>query len=242
MKHLLLLIAFIFFLSGLTFARSPEPFAITSYGNFKQMMHTGQTDGVVNLAEALDLPHVFAVGAIANGAGEITVIDGRAWLDYGADGLGNARAKVPADAKAVILVRAQVQKWLPINVPEDMSRQPLHVFILDQAEAHGLDVNKPFPFMLEGGFSDVDWHVVNGKREKPAGQEFGRPFNKLSEHRDQTDGTVIGFYSATSQGVYTHPGESWHLHIVFDNEEKAGHLEELTVKQGTILKLPVKSN
>ena len=226
-------------LAGLTSAEASGPFGLTHYGHFKKMVHMGKTEGVVKLQEALDLPHVYAVGAIAQGAGEITVIDSRVWLDYGAEGLGNSIKTIPTDEEAVLLVRTQVEDWYPVKVPEDMSIQTLHVFILSEAEAHGLDPEEPFPFLLEGNFYDVDWHVVNGKRVPAAGQKHFPPFNKLTDHRDQAEGTVIGFYSAANQGVYTHPGESWHLHIVFDTEDEAGHLDSLTVKEGTLLKLPV---
>jgi len=239
MKQILTAVVIILGLTVPASAQPANPFAIASYGNFKKMMHTGITDGVVNLREALDLPHVYGVGAIAHGTGEITVVDGRVWLDYGADGPGNAEESIPADAKAVLLVRAQVEEWLSVKVPEDMGSQELHVFILAQAEAHGLDTGKPFPFLLEGEFYDVDWHVVNGKRTASEDhvKHFGI-YNKAKGHRDQTGGTVLGFYSASSQGVYTHPGESWHLHIVFAKEDMAGHLDRATVKQGTVLKLP----
>jgi alpha-acetolactate decarboxylase len=238
-KHLILSAIILLGQVTLTFAQPSDPFAVTHYGQFKYMMHTGKTDGVVNLKEALDRPHVFAVGAIAQGTGEITVIDGRVWLNYGADGLGDSREKVPPGEKAVLLVRAQVEDWISVNVPEDMAGEKMHVFLLAEAESHGLDIGKPFPFLLEGSFSDVDWHVVNGRRESSGDHKQWGIFNKLTEHRDQTDGTVIGFFSAAEQGVYTHPGESWHLHIVFADEGKAGHLDALAVKQGTVLKLPV---
>lgn len=239
MKHLLITAVIILGLAGLTSAQSSGSFAITHYGHYKKMIHMKKTDGVVNLQEALDLQHVFAVGATAQGTAEITVIDSRVWLDYGADGLGNAKGTVPADEEAVLLVRAQVEEWQEVEVPEDMNISELYVFILAQAEAHGLDTKEPFPFLLEGGFYDVDWHVLNGTKAASGGHKQGGIFKKITEHRDQTGGTVIGFYSAASQGVFTHPGESWHLHIVFEKEEKAGHLDEVSVKQGTLLKLPV---
>ena len=239
MKHLLITVVIILGLVGLTSAQSSAPFSLTHFGHFKKMMHSRNVDGVVNLQEALDVPHVFAVGATAGGTGEITVIDNKVWLDYGADGLGNAEREVTAGEKAVLLVRAQVEEWQEVKITEDMSASAMHVFILDQAESHNVDITAPFPFLLEGNFYDLDWHVVNGLKSSPGGHKQGGIFNKVKEHRDKTGGTVIGFYSAASQGVFTHPGELWHLHIVFEKEEKAGHLDEVSVKQGTLLKLPV---
>ena len=239
MKHLLITAVIILGLVGLTSAQSSGPFAITHYGHFKKMIHMKKIDGVVNLQEAFDVTNVFAVGATAQGTAEITVIDSRVWLDYGADGLGNAKGTVPADEEAVLLVRAQVKEWLVVKVPADMNISEMQVFILAQAESHNININAPFPFLLEGGFYDVDWHVLNGTKAASGGHKQGGIFKKITEHRDQTGGTVIGFYSAASQGVFTHPGESWHLHIVFEKEEKAGHLDAVSVKQGTLLKLPV---
>jgi hypothetical protein len=39
--------------------------------------------------------------------------------------------------------------------------------------------------------------------------------------------------------VFTHPGDSWHLHVLFSDEKKAGHVDEIVVQKDTVLKLPV---
>lgn len=226
-------------MSSQAFGQETVPFALTSYGDFKKMMRMKETAGVVDLQKAVDLPHVFAVGATAQGIGEITVIDGEPWLDYGSDGLGNAQKTIPAGEEALLLVRSQVEEWHSVQVPRDMELLDLHLFILSQAEVQGLDREKPFPFLLEGTFGMVDWHVLNGVKQMPSDHNKDGIFNKLHEHREKTSGTVVGFFSAANQGEYTHPGESWHLHMLLKEEGKAGHIDALSVRQGTILKLPV---
>lgn len=119
-----------------------------------------------------------------------------------------------------------------------MNAARLHKYILQQAKAQGLDTEAPFPFMLEGNYFDLDWHVLNGPSARGGGHNTGGFLNKINEHRAQTGGRVIGFYSARSQGVFTHPGESWHLHIVFEKEGKAGHIDAISVRKGSLLKLP----
>ncbi|MES9844971.1 MAG: acetolactate decarboxylase [Candidatus Sedimenticola sp. PURPLELP] len=237
----LLVSALIFpLLASQAFAQGSKPFALKHFGHFKKMMHMKKTDGVVNLKQAVNLPHVYAVGAPAHGTGEITVIDGRLWLDDGADGLGNARHAASNDEQAVILVRAQVKKWLPVTVPEDMDAKALYQFILEQASSNGLDTGAPFPFLIEGDYYDLDWHVLNGvKKHSSGGHKAGGIYKKIKEQRTQTAGTLVGFYSAATQGVYTHPGESWHIHVVFEQENKAGHVDALSVRKGSVLKLPV---
>lgn len=240
MKHLLIFSTIFLILVSQASGQESSPFSLTHFGHFKKMMHSRNVDGVVNLQKALDLPHIYAVGATAFGTGEITVIDSKIWLDYGADGLGNTEREVTANEKAVLLVRARVEEWQEVKIPENMNIVEMRVFILDQAKSHNIDINVPFPFLLEGSFYDLDWHVINGLKSSPGGHKKGGIFKKEKEHRDKTGGTVIGFFSAANQGVFTHPGESWHLHIVFKKEEKAGHLDAISVRQGTLLKLPIK--
>jgi len=239
MSHIYIFIAVLLLIATQAFGQEESPFSLSHFGHAKKMMHNRTVAGVVALSDALPASNVYAVGAIAGGIGEITVIDGRIWIDYGADGLGKAKEIIPADEQAVLLVLAQVEKWQSVPVPKDMAGIDLHLFILDLANALGLDRDKPFPFLLEGAFEKMDWHVINGLKEGPAEHIHGGIFNKLTEHREKAVGSVVGFYSAAGQGTYTHPGESWHLHIVFSEEDAAGHIDALKVQKGAILKLPV---
>ena len=238
-------------------AQEAAPFSLKHYGHFKKMMHMKKTDGVVDLKQAISQPHSYGVGAPAHGTGEITIVDGKLWLDYGIDGLGNAKHETMKGEQAVLLVTVEVAKWQDIILPEDMSTVHLHEFILAQAGSNGLDVKEPFPFLLEGQYFDLDWHVLNGLKPKGAhngplakikrwfmgliGRAGGHKgvFKKTKEHQANNAGKVVGFYSAASQGVYTHPGESWHLHLVIEKEGKAGHIDGFSVRKGTVLKLPV---
>ena len=217
-------------------SQEPAPFGLKHYGHFQKMMHMKKTDGVVDLAEAASAPHLFGMGAPAHGTGEITLIDGELWLDYGADGLGNA-VHAPFDGEqAVLLVTAEVSEWREVEVPGDMNEDEMRAFILTRAAANGIDVNAPFPFQLEGQYFDLDWHVLNGLLAAGSGHEL---FERVREHQTDNAGRIVGFYSASSQGVFTHPGESWHLHLVIAQEGKAGHVDAVSVRAGTVLKLPV---
>ena len=240
LKKLLYISALIFLpLVTPSLAQEMAPFKLTHYGHFKKMMHMKKTDGVIDLKQAIRRPHLYGVGATGHGTSEITVVDGKLWLDYGADGLGNAKHEPLKAEQAVILVTAEVSKWRNINVPRDMDASELHVFIISQAESNGLAPETPFPFMIEGRYFNLDWHVLNG-RNNGDGHGSGGLYKKIKEHRKDTTGAVVGFYSAAVQGVYTHPGESWHLHLVIEKEGKAGHIDTISVRKGAVLKLPVR--
>lgn len=219
------------------FAQEPAPYSLTHYGHFKKMMHMKNTDGVVDLDQATNQPHLYGVGAPAHGTGEITVADGVLWLDYGADGLGNATHEATKGEQAVLLVTAQVKTWIDVTIPADMNATQMQEYILAQASAQGIDTDVPFPFLLDGAYFDFDWHILNGVNPG-GGHELGGLYHKIEEHRAQTAGAVVGFYSAALQGVFTHPGESWHLHVIFASEGKAGHVDNISVRGGTVLKLP----
>lgn len=237
MKHLLASTIALSLLSSYAVSQETAPFSLTHYGRFQKMMHMKNTDGVVDLGQAANQPSLYGVGALAHGTGEITLVNGKLWLDYGADGLGNAKHDAAKDEKAVLLVTAQVNTWVDVAVPEDMNGEKMHDFILAQASLHGIDTGTAFPFSIEGAYFDLDWHILNGRKEG-GGHGLGGLFHKINEHRAQTAGTVVGFYSAAEQGVFTHPGESWHLHIVFESQGMAGHIDAISLRKGAILKLP----
>lgn len=247
MTHKKLLITSI--LSSLLFQASflmaAEPFNLRYYGSFQKMMHMvhmKKVVGVVDLKRALAGPHTYAVGAIKGGKGEITVIDSKVWLAYGRASLDKAVHAIPEGEQASLVVTAQVRDWQEITVPKKMSESELSDFILKQAERCGLNTKKLFPFLIEGPFQDVRWHVINGLNPEFTGHFRGHggepPFIQLKEHIEQTSGVIIGFYSANVKGVFTHPGESWHLHILIRDKERAGHVDEIVIGKGAVLKLP----
>ena len=212
---------------------------IASFGNYKKMIHSKNTEGVVNLNAAIPALNSYAVGAIQQGLGEITIIDGKVWLDYGKDGIGNSLNSIPADEKAVLLATSQVEEWQSSKIEQALSQAELFQVILEKAEEIGMNKNEPFPFLLEGNFNDLIIHVING--ENPNFDGHGgkaKLLKQTKEDRKNQNATIIGFYSANNQGVYTHPGESWHLHAVLVDENIGAHVDGISTNKNVVLKLP----
>ena len=198
------------------------------------------TDGVIGIKKAIPVKNSYAVGAIQKGAGEITVLNGKIYLDYGKDGIGNALNKIPEHEKAVLLATTTVEKWQSISFSSPMQKEDLFKAILSKAKKHGLNIEKPFPFLLKGGFKELKIHVINGQNPKfegHGGKE--KMFNMSTERRTHQMATVVGFYSASNQGVYTHPNESWHLHAIIEEKNVSAHVDDIHTGHTITLKLPV---
>jgi len=213
---------------------------IQSYGHYKKMIHMKNTTGVVNLHNAIPTANSYAVGAIQKGLGEITVIDGKIWLDYGKDGIGNSSNTIPADEQAVLLVTSQVKNWQNAKIPLALSKEELFQVILQKAGELGLNTNEPFPFLLEGNFKKLIIHVINGQDPKFKGHGGqAKLFRQLKEELNNQKATVVGFYSANNQGIYTHPGESRHIHAVIREENIGAHVDGISTNENITLTLPL---
>ncbi|MBT8359208.1 MAG: acetolactate decarboxylase [Deltaproteobacteria bacterium] len=157
--------------------------------------------------------------------------------------MGNSSNNIPADEQAVLLATSQIENWQTIKVNNTFSKKNLFEFIFKKAKQHGLDVNKPFPFLLEGIFDNLMLHLINGQNHQFQGHG-GKVtlFKQIKEERNNQAATVVGFYSAANQGVYTHPGESWHLHAVIRDENIGAHVDDISTQKNVILKLPQINN
>lgn len=243
MKVLLVLFALFCCVVPSRAEESGLPFDLKYYGSFKKMMHMKKVDGVVDIKSALTGIHIYAVGAIKNAQGEIIVHDGKVWLSYGKDGLDRVTHEIPEGEQAMLLVTAEVERWKEIIIPKDMGEPELYEFILAEAKKAGLDTKNPFPFLIEGQANNLVWHVINGTNthDMSGHGHGGHNFIKsIVEKREQVSVVLTGFYSADIQGVFTHPGESWHTHVIIKDENKAGHVEKFGVLKNSTLKLPVR--
>ena len=55
---------------------------MTVYGTIGQVVRQRDVTAKVELAEVLRTPHAFGLGSLSELRGEITIVDGIAWLSY----------------------------------------------------------------------------------------------------------------------------------------------------------------
>jgi acetolactate decarboxylase len=108
----------------------------------------------------------FALGALAGLRGEITVIDGKAYISrIGEDG---ESIEHTFEHEAPFLVYGRVASWQAAPLPEDVRDIPaLERWLPGAAATAGLRENEPFPFKVETSTSKVQYHIVSNP--DPAG-------------------------------------------------------------------------
>ena len=230
---------------------STLPFDTVVHGHFKRMMHSGDTRGQVALSALPQLPGRWGVGALEGLRGEIVQVDGQLMVSRGDDAEG--RVQPPRDGdRAVLFAGAQVKGWVEVPLPGALDAAGLERFVVEQARARGIDVAQPFPFLVDGRFPTLVWHVVTGDALAPAGHagpgaghggHGGGHANARSAMRvfDQpgAEGRLVGVYSGRAlEGVVSHPGERTHLHYIDAARRVSGHVDAHRVAAGGVLRLP----
>jgi len=205
------------------------------WGSLREMMREGRTESRVAIAPLLAAPHMYAVGAIAGMRGEVTVLDGTAWLALGDRDSGRATAGI-ADEGAALLVASYVADWSRVAIPEDIPFAELDRRIEALAAAAGMDVDIPFPFLIEGEFSDVRWHVLKGPPSSDAAHDHIG--NAVVGDPKTIRGTLVGFFSRHHQGSFTHMGQNIHAHLVDTSSMLAAHADQISIRASSMLVLP----
>lgn len=213
---------------------------LTTHGNFRHMIHTGETEGAIGL-DTLTAPSAWGVGATSGLRGEVVIRNGTVLVSRGED--PDARVTQPSvGEEAVILAYGTAADWQSVEIPHVMAPDRLTHFIELQAQSLGLDPEGGFPIRIQGNFPQLVWHVVTG--EAPAhGVQSGGHANSRSGlnlyDEAGTTGEIIGVYTgAALEGIASHPGEKLHLHFVSADSARSGHVDKIMIPAGATLLLP----
>lgn len=214
--------------------------AVRVDGALRAMFHQQDTGAKVTLDTLLPDPDLYAVGALAGLTGEITVIRGEAYLSYPEQDGARTEVARESAAAATLLVGARVPRWRDVMTEAPIPFDRLDDRIGDLAATAGMDLDRRIPFLLEGEFEDLRWHVIDGRRLTGGGTSHEDHLAAaVQESRERATATLVGFYSRSDQGVFTHRGSTTHLHCVLERPLAAGHVDHVVIPAGTIVRFPV---
>jgi len=226
--------------STVTWATAPR-FDFTAFGSFKRMSHTGDTSGQVNLADLPQFAGSWGMGALAGLKGEVLLQDGLLLVSRGDDPQGRVAAPRAGD-EAVLFAAARVQQWTELTLPSDMTQAQFEAFVLEQAKSLDLDGSEPFPFLVQGRYPQLIWHVVTGQPASGSDRGgHGGATGKRVFEQPSAGGQLVGMYSGVQlEGVVSHSGERFHVHYADDAASVSGHVDAYAVARGGLLKLPLR--
>ncbi len=211
---------------------------VTQYGGMRDTLKKGNTQPRVTFDEITTLPNAFAVGALPELNGEITIFDGNVWIATTDSESATTSRPFGNHDSATLLTVAYVEDWQEFTLP---AGTPLELAIEHVAKANaGFNTDIPFPFFIIGDASEFHMHVINGfcPVASPGLAEEFQPW-KLSVEK-QTPITVIGFFGKNQDGVMTHHGSNIHIHglLDIDGATATGHLDSVEFTNGAKLYLP----
>jgi acetolactate decarboxylase len=217
-------------------------------GAQKDIFVSGKASSVVSLEDLAGHKGLYAMGPIDGLDGEITIFDSKPYITQvrGSDYVLEKTFK----HGAFFLVWTEQTAWKDVPVPGTVKGYvDLQNFVKAQAQAEGIDVTKPFPFLLAGMPVEIKWHInVDRTEGKPITKElFVRskaPFVTKNEPVD-----IIGFYSDHHVGVFLAEyapaikegsgiKNAIHIHLVSRTSKAAGHIDDITLGDNMVLRLP----
>ena len=213
---------------------------VTQYGALHDVFREQQSAARISLAEATRLGHAYAVGALENLAGEITIVDGDVWVARAAGGeLSVTGPKLAPSDQATLLTHTRVWRWKRIRLTEPLSGEGLEGAIESHAVARGLEPNEPFVFMIRGTITQLDAHIIAGSCPFDDAPDTTPPWRLSLD--EPIDAVLIGFFARDQAGVMTHHDTRVHMHVVmpWEGHTITAHVDQVALAAGTELRLPM---
>ena len=217
-------------------------------GAQKDIFVSGKASSVVSLEDLEGRKGLYAMGPIDGLDGEITIFDSKPYItqvrgnDYTLD--------KTFKHGAFFLVWTEQANWIDVPLPATVKGYlDLQKFVKEQAQKTGIDVTKPFPFLLAGTPVEIKWHInVDRTDGKPITKELflksKQPYVTKNEPVD-----IVGFYAEHHAGVFLTQfapaikegsglENAIHIHLISRTSKAAGHIDNITFGDGMVLRLP----
>lgn len=214
---------------------------IRQWGTLREVLAEGQTHERCRLGPSVVAARTYGVGAVTGLKGEITILDGVAWVSY-ADESGNlvSRSDVASETTATFLATAKVGEWRDYVLDGDVRPEQLEQVIAGCGKAAGLNAKQGFPFVVEGTLAPLELHVINGRCPHSAVSDHAKGgTDPIRIKRASAGGTLVGFYVEGGGGVLTHRGSRTHVHVLVPGDPPvAGHVDTVGVQHGGRIRVP----
>lgn len=231
------------------------------YAAAQWVLHAGQARDVMqghDLSSKVFLdtltarPHMYAVGPNEDLQGELTVHNSRVVLSEASEEnavtLDGASLGKPAidtrmgwRVRAPFLVYAYVPQWQTFELEVKLgSLDDIDHMIDSLMAAHGYDAEQATPFLIDGTFEEVKFHII--KRDTNEAGHSHEQHKKAKKHFERRfkEAHLVGFYSRHHEGIFTHKGARIHVHWLRRDLRSTGHLDGIFHQGKVTVSLPAK--
>ncbi len=193
------------------------PYEVQHAGAMKKIKHEGDFSAQISL-DTLAMEHLFALGAVENLKGEITVLDGSIYVSEVADSMVVNVKKVAVPA--TLLAYSYISDWETISINIETTLEAAIEKVVKEK-----NIAQPLPFKIAMTPYRVNYHIINfdSRNGDRANHKSGALNDVLSKRRV----TLLGFYATDARGIYTHHDSNVHLHFVEESTGLTGHVDEL---------------
>jgi len=205
-----------------------EPAPIHVVGAMKNVMLKGELFGTIALDTIAEREHLYGLGPLENLVGEILIADGVSYV-ASVEVDSSMRVERRFDVRAPFLVYGKVARWEKQELPENVhTLRELETFLDRRTQTR----KRPFAFRLTGLVKAATIHVVN----LPPGSQIHSPEDAHQGQRNfsfkNKQVQIIGFFSTSHQGIFTHHDSFIHAHLLTDDKSAMGHLDEVEFAEG----------
>ncbi len=227
---------------GTPAAHGPRlPPTVEHVGAMREMFASGSAAAQIEVAKLLAVPHTYALGPRAGLRGELLVWDGTVFtsdVDHGdPSGKLHVRVRVDPTATAPFLVWSHVKEWKTLELPDDArSLAGLENWLPSAAAKVGIAANTPFAFLIFGATESATIHV----HDLPEGALVTQEASDAAKYSDSVDHRpvqLLGFHATDAAGIYIHHTSHVHLHLRTLLGDVMGHVDELTLAPGAVVKI-----
>ena len=216
-------------MQGILNAQS-SPHEVKVVGAMRDVMWKGQLYGNIYLDTIAEKNNLYGLGPVEYLRGEILILDGKSYKSTIAPN-GALEVEETFDLKAPFFGYANIPKWKEERVPEKVAT-------IADLEQHLDRITKsaprPFMFKLSGTVERATIHIMN----LPQGAIVRSPDDA---HREQVNFKldnepfeILGFFSTAHQAIFTHHDTFLHMHLITEDRQKMGHLDDVLFRKGTL--------
>ena len=217
------LFSFLLIILGIlpTIAQNPQ---VKSVGEVRKIIYDADLSAKIRL-DTLPHENLFAIGVMDSLRGEIVIANGKPLTSS----IQNTYVQTDTtfNHEATLLVYAYVKNWKEVIIEQDLNNtEELEASVKRLASENGIDISRPFPFMVKAWVKNINYHVIDWQPGISHTAETHKQFAHDLYH-SATTVMLAGFYSENHKGTFTPFDSKMLVHAVTSNPITCGHLETI---------------